>query len=229
MPRVRLFHWKAAEAGPLIAKLRNAGYVLDYSEKLASWREIRESQADALVIDLNRAPFHGRETAVALRGSPKTRRAPIVFVGGASDKLEAATARHPRCSREAACGAAESQGAPQSRGARADGGPLRRSHGGAEMGIVKNMRMAVIDPRPITRVQSEETSGRSATHAKNRGQRPAADRVAQGTAKRARWERDAHRRNGRRAGGLQNLITRGRSGCCREWLRREIEAWLSRT
>ena len=30
MPRVRLFHWRAEEAKPLIAALRAGGYTVDY-------------------------------------------------------------------------------------------------------------------------------------------------------------------------------------------------------
>ena len=44
--------------------------------------------APALVlIDLDRLPSHGREVAGMLRQSPSTRHIPIVFAGGAADKL----------------------------------------------------------------------------------------------------------------------------------------------
>jgi hypothetical protein len=88
MSRLRLFHWKAEEAAPLIAALKAAGHSVEYQEKLASYREARESPPDAFVIDLSRLPSHGREVAIFLRGSKATRHVPTVFVGGAVEKVE---------------------------------------------------------------------------------------------------------------------------------------------
>jgi hypothetical protein len=42
-----------------------------------------------VVIDLDRLPSYGREVAVALRQSKTTRHLPIVFAGGADEKVEA--------------------------------------------------------------------------------------------------------------------------------------------
>jgi hypothetical protein len=41
------------------------------------------------VIDLSRLPSQGREIAVALRQSPRTRPVPIIFVNGEADKVKA--------------------------------------------------------------------------------------------------------------------------------------------
>ncbi|HTQ54078.1 MAG TPA: hypothetical protein VMI94_06425 [Bryobacteraceae bacterium] len=89
MPRVRLIHWKAAEAAPLIAALRGAGYEVDYDEQLQgdAFRRIRQSPPDVFVIDLSRLPSHGREVAVFLRGHQTTRGVPMVFVGGEPEKV----------------------------------------------------------------------------------------------------------------------------------------------
>jgi DNA-binding NarL/FixJ family response regulator len=91
MPRVRLVHWKASEAAALLAALRAAGHVVDYDEKLSSdgFRAIRASPPDAFAIDLSRLPSHGREVATFFRGQKPTRHVPIVFVGGAPEKVEA--------------------------------------------------------------------------------------------------------------------------------------------
>ncbi|MGA2737681.1 MAG: hypothetical protein ABSG65_09545 [Bryobacteraceae bacterium] len=91
MPRVRLIHWKAGEAVALLADLRAGGYAADYDEKLspAEFRTIRDSPPDAFAIDLSRLPSHGREIAIFLRGQKATRHIPIVFVGGAPEKVEA--------------------------------------------------------------------------------------------------------------------------------------------
>src|SRR6266853_710010 len=90
-PRVRLFHWRAVEAGPLVAKLRAAGYdVVHHSETQSpSVREIRESGSVAVVIDLSRMPSHGRYVGAWLRGSKSTRHIPLVFVGGEPEKVAA--------------------------------------------------------------------------------------------------------------------------------------------
>jgi DNA-binding NarL/FixJ family response regulator len=91
MPRVRLIHWKASEAAALLAALRAAGHLVDYDEELSStgFRAIRESPPDAFVIDLSRSPSHGREAATFIRGQKAIRHIPIVFVGGAPEKVEA--------------------------------------------------------------------------------------------------------------------------------------------
>jgi len=92
MPRVRLFHWKAPEASPLIELLRAAGHRVAYDEKIAPglFSKIRKAPPDAVVIALNRLPSHGREVASFLRGSKTTRHIPIVFVGGDPAKVDAA-------------------------------------------------------------------------------------------------------------------------------------------
>jgi len=86
-----LFHWRAVEAGPLVAKLRAAGYdVVHHSETQSpSVREIRESGSVAVVIDLSRMPSHGRYVGAWLRGSKSTRGIPLVFVGGEAEKVAA--------------------------------------------------------------------------------------------------------------------------------------------
>lgn len=89
MPRIRVLHWKAAEAAALIELLEGAGCQVDYEERFrpALLREWRESPPDAFVIDLTRLPSHGREIAVALRRSRATRPIPVVFLDGAEEKV----------------------------------------------------------------------------------------------------------------------------------------------
>ncbi len=48
-----------------------------------------KSPPDAFVIDLSRLPSQGREIAIALRQSPRTRAIPIVFCGGLEEKVSA--------------------------------------------------------------------------------------------------------------------------------------------
>lgn len=90
MQRVRLFHWKAQEAVPLIAKLEAAGFSVDYEEQLSSssFRRVRESQPDVFVLDLSIRPSHGREVAIALRSHKVSRHVPILFVNGEPEKVQ---------------------------------------------------------------------------------------------------------------------------------------------
>ena len=88
MARVRVFHWKAEEATPLLTVLQAAGHAVEYDQAFSAARDIRHRPPDAVVIDLSRMPSHGREVAVYLRGSKSTRHIPIVFVGGEPEKIE---------------------------------------------------------------------------------------------------------------------------------------------
>src|SRR5579859_477576 len=90
MRRVRLFHWRADEAKPLIAVLREGGYTVDYPGDKAngSWRSLRESPPMAAVIDLTRLPSHGRHVAAEMRATKSLRHIPVVFVDGDPEKVE---------------------------------------------------------------------------------------------------------------------------------------------
>jgi hypothetical protein len=91
MLRIRLIHWKAGEALALLEALRGAGHQVDYEEQLHpdGFAAIKRSPPDAFVIDLSRLPSHGREVATFFRGRKATRQIPIVFVGGAPEKVAA--------------------------------------------------------------------------------------------------------------------------------------------
>ena len=91
MPRIRLFHWNAAEAKPLIKQLQADGYTVDYpSDKVLErrFRSLRESPPHAIVIDLTRLPSQGRHLAVAIRSKKTIRNIPIVFVDGDPKKVK---------------------------------------------------------------------------------------------------------------------------------------------
>lgn len=92
MPRVRLIHWKAQEAEPCIAKLRRAGFTVEYEERpdYSHMRDWRKSPPDAFVVDLTRLPSHGREVATALRNYRDTRSVPLLFLDGEEEKVERA-------------------------------------------------------------------------------------------------------------------------------------------
>lgn len=89
MRRICLIHWKAEEAEEKIAKLRAAGYEVDYGEmNPATLRDWRNNPPAAFVIDLSRMPSIGRDVGIALRGYKTTRHTPLVFVEGEPEKVE---------------------------------------------------------------------------------------------------------------------------------------------
>jgi hypothetical protein len=91
MPRVRIIHWKPAEAAGLIDSVRAAGFTPEYDAEMngpAISRAIRAHLPDAVLIDLSRLPSHGREVGIWLRGIKATRHIPLVFVNGEGEKLE---------------------------------------------------------------------------------------------------------------------------------------------
>lgn len=91
MAVVRVIHWRAAEAAPLIEACRGAGFDVDYlaSDGAAVCRAVRSKVPDVIAIDLSRRPSHGREVAIWLRNTKATRAVPILFVGGDPFKVAA--------------------------------------------------------------------------------------------------------------------------------------------
>jgi hypothetical protein len=88
MARVGLIHWKAEEARERVAGLRRSGHRVRWKPlDPASLRAMKASPPDVFVIDLTRMPSQGRDVGVELRRSGATRRVPIVFVGGAQEKV----------------------------------------------------------------------------------------------------------------------------------------------
>ena len=88
--RVRLVHWKAAEAPERIERLRSAGFEATYRplDTLDDMKALAADPGDAVVIDLGRLPSHGREMGVYLRGRKSSRGTPLLFVGGQPDKVQ---------------------------------------------------------------------------------------------------------------------------------------------
>jgi CheY-like chemotaxis protein len=98
MHRVRVIHWKSAEAEPLVAAVRAVGFEAEYEPDPNSSlqaRAITSNPPDAIVIDLSRLPSQGREIAVWLRNRKSTRTIPLVFFGGEPAKIETVKAVLP--------------------------------------------------------------------------------------------------------------------------------------
>ena len=90
MHRVRLIHWKAAEAVERVEQLRSAGYDVVYRDmgNSADLKELVEDPTDAVVIDLGRLPSHGRDIGLYLRERKSTRHVPLIFAGGDPQKVD---------------------------------------------------------------------------------------------------------------------------------------------
>lgn len=87
--RVRLVHWKPAEAEDKAAILRLAGHDVIHEElRPSSFKEMRTNPPDAVVIDLSRIPSQGRDVGLGIRKYKDTRHVPLVFVGGDAEKVE---------------------------------------------------------------------------------------------------------------------------------------------
>lgn len=88
MSRVRLIHWNATEAAERAQRLEAAGHRVDHEPfDPAAFKRWKKSPPDAIIVDLERMPSHGRDVAVALRDAKATRLVPLVFAGGQPDKI----------------------------------------------------------------------------------------------------------------------------------------------
>jgi len=87
---VRLICWDDDLARRRAESLAGFGFDIDASRLNPSGLvgQFKALAPAAVLIDLDRLPSHGREVGVALRQSPSTRSIPVVFAGGAADKLE---------------------------------------------------------------------------------------------------------------------------------------------
>jgi hypothetical protein len=150
MAHVRLFHWNAEEARPLLTVLQAAGHLVHYQERFALPREHRESVPDAYLIDLSRLPSHGREVGVYLRSRKRTRHIPIVFIAGTPDKIEYVRRAIPDA---VYTPASRVRSAIKSAIANPPLNPVKPGHErwsnrttAQKLGIAKDQQVAVIDP-----------------------------------------------------------------------------------
>ena len=88
---LRLICWNEADAAARSAILRRAGYrvIADPPENAGGMvRYFRDLEPDAVVIDLDRLPSHGRELGLSLRASKSTSHLRLVYAGGMPQKIE---------------------------------------------------------------------------------------------------------------------------------------------
>ena len=87
--RVRLVAWRDDEGRLRASELARLGHPVEYvaSEGRVLLTALKEDPPGAVIIDLSRSPAHGRDLAVALRIHKATRHVPLVFAGGAPEKV----------------------------------------------------------------------------------------------------------------------------------------------
>jgi len=88
MRKVRLISWNETEAAERTSILKAAKIPTDASP-FSHGKLITKLRAHlAVLIDLDRLPSHGHAIAVLMRSSKSARHVPIVFAGGAQEKLD---------------------------------------------------------------------------------------------------------------------------------------------
>jgi hypothetical protein len=85
-----LVSWNSDAARVRERELTQLGFRVDASSLLGIGgivSHFRDAAPDAVVLDLDRLPSHGREVGTMLRDSKNTRHLPLVFAGGAPEKV----------------------------------------------------------------------------------------------------------------------------------------------
>ena len=91
LPLVRIAHWREEEGLRRRGELEAQGFSVEYHpvDAGALLGILKAQPPDALIIDLSRSPAQGRDLGVALRIHGSTRRVPLLFVEGETEKVEA--------------------------------------------------------------------------------------------------------------------------------------------
>ncbi len=84
-----VIHWKAEEVPERLERLKAAGHSAEaWDPRLpGAMGRYRSHPPAAIIIDLTRLPSHGRACASALRQQTAYRHVPLVFAGGAPEKV----------------------------------------------------------------------------------------------------------------------------------------------
>ena len=87
MKKLFFIHFNEAELKEKIKPLKEAGYKIDYHFDTGSVADLRDNSFDVLIISLDRLPSHGRRYAEWLWEAKKRQHIPIIFCGGAPEKV----------------------------------------------------------------------------------------------------------------------------------------------
>ena len=90
MHLIKLIHWKPEEIEGKTAVLEAAGYQVDSNLDAGSkiLQQLGNDPPDAVLIDLSRLPSQGRDFALMIRKRKSSRHIPLVFVSGATPKVD---------------------------------------------------------------------------------------------------------------------------------------------
>ncbi|HKJ69369.1 MAG TPA: hypothetical protein VKA68_15535 [bacterium] len=90
MKRVRFIHWNTEEARERAGRFDSSRYEVEYTLRSGPklFRELKETQPDAIAIDLSRLPSQGRDVGLTLRKTTSTRHIPLLYIGGDTEKVE---------------------------------------------------------------------------------------------------------------------------------------------
>jgi hypothetical protein len=95
MTNIFYLHWHEAEAQERAARFRAAGKVRVHWSTTEP-PALKDDLPDIAIISLDRLPSHGRAVAEWLWEAKKRQHIPIIFEGGAPDKVAATRRRFPR-------------------------------------------------------------------------------------------------------------------------------------
>jgi hypothetical protein len=89
IPSLCLAHWRASEGRERARELEELGFSVRFHPVDAGrlLRILKDDPPEAIVVDLSRSPSQGRDLAVALRIHGATRFTPLIFAGGAHEKV----------------------------------------------------------------------------------------------------------------------------------------------
>jgi len=154
MARVRIIHWKPAEAAGLIDACRACGLEVEYTDAdyPGQVKAVRANPPDALVIDLTARPAHGRDVATAFRRTKYARHIPLVFVDGEPEKVAAVRERLPDatyCTRKQIGGKIKAACAKPVKNPVVPGGLIERYAArtvAQKLGIREGSNVALFDP-----------------------------------------------------------------------------------
>ncbi|NUL82904.1 MAG: hypothetical protein HUU60_09310 [Armatimonadetes bacterium] len=88
-----LLHWNEAELQEKLALLTGFNVRSHWSQEVLL--DLKGYLPDAWIISLDRLPSHGRAIAEWIVEAKKRREKPLIFVGGAPEKVEATKAKFP--------------------------------------------------------------------------------------------------------------------------------------
>jgi hypothetical protein len=89
MAKLFYLHWNETEAKERARQLRSAGHVVQVHWSTTQPPRLKDKLPEIAVISLTRLPSHGRAVAEWLWEAKSRRHIPLIFEGGAADKVAA--------------------------------------------------------------------------------------------------------------------------------------------